>query len=265
MQKIRILFFCLIFSLIFCFPIPFAWSSPVRSSVSVKEKFAQVARSFLEGEYSKALRFSWQLRQEFPSSPYAKKAKYLSALSYLKTEHLNQAKQIFRDLREERGGGKERYYLGEANLYYLTEDWERCISTLEQMLSKFPSSSLKAAAYFRLGRCKQKKGVWEGAKYYFTKLLQQFPSSLEAKEAEKILEKGEFYFTLQIGAFKKKENAQKMKYYLKEKGYPAYISIFEKDGRELYRLRVGKFNLRKEAEAVRRRLEAEGYKVEIYP
>ncbi|OQX53630.1 MAG: hypothetical protein B5M48_02930 [Candidatus Omnitrophica bacterium 4484_213] len=231
---------------------------------TVRESFQEVAKSFLEGDYSRAIKSSWRLREEFPHSQYAIEAKYLAGLAYLKLKGYKKAEKIFKDLCKARHS-KDKFYLGLANSYYLQEDWERALSVLQEALRRFPSTELKGVIYFRLGRCKQKKGEWGAAKYYFTKLVQEFPLGLEAKEAKKILEEGEFYFTVQLGAFTDKQNAQRVKYQLIQQGYPAYISVLEKEWQRFYRLRVGRFGLRQEAEVVKKNLEKEGYKPRIYP
>ena len=231
---------------------------------TAKDNFREVVKSFLEDKYIAAVKLSWRLREEFPYSQYATEAKYLAGLSYLKLKKYKEAEKIFKDLSKSRHS-KDKFYLGWANCYYLQENWDKAISILQEALRKFPHTELKGIVYFKLGRCKQKKGEWGVAKYHFNKLVQKFPSSLEAKEAKKILEEGEFYFTVQLGAFTDRDNAQRAKYQLIQQGYSAYISVLEKEWQKFYRLRVGRFDLRAEAEAIKRSLEKEGYSPKIYP
>ncbi len=246
------------------FSLPYVLCPMLSSADTVKDNFREVTKSFLQGDYSAALKSSWRLREKFPYSQYAAEAKYLAGLSYLKLKRYKKAEEIFKNLSKSRHS-KNKFYLGWANSYYLQENWDKTVSVLGEALRRFPRTELKGIVYFKLGRCKQKKGEWGVAKYYFTKLVQKFPLSLEAKEAKRILEKGEFYFTVQIGAFTNRDNAQGVKYQLIQQGYPAYISVLEKEWQKFYRLRVGRFDLHAEAEAIKKNLEKEGYSPKIYP
>lgn len=56
------------------------------------------------------------------------------------------------------------------------------------------------------------------------------------------------FFTLQIGAFSQKEKAEKMKSLAETKGYEAFIKEVKINGTPLYKIYVGKYSTRAEAE-----------------
>ena len=64
-------------------------------------------------------------------------------------------------------------------------------------------------------------------------------------------------WTLQVGGYKSKENADKQMALLKSKGYPAFVMT---NTAGLYNVRVGQFASRAEAVAMQRKLESEGTK-----
>ena len=63
------------------------------------------------------------------------------------------------------------------------------------------------------------------------------------------------YYRVQTGAFRKRENADRMLYLLQEKGYPAYIL---QDG-ELYKVQVGAFLQLDNAIRMEQKLREDGY------
>lgn len=71
------------------------------------------------------------------------------------------------------------------------------------------------------------------------------------------------YFSVQVGCFGNKTNAEKLRIRLVNKGYQAYILQLPGDG--LYRVRVGKLSSRSEAGLLERRLKAAGYPTKVYP
>ncbi len=253
----------LLFVLFFLFSVFCPLSSGVFAN-TVKEDFKEVMQSFLQSEYNETVDSSWRFRKRFPLSQYSSEAKYLSGLSYLKLKEYEKAEGVFKGLCEKRRS-KDKFYLGWANCCYLQENWDEAVFVLKEALLRFGGTELKGAIYFKLAKSNQKKGEWATAKYYWTKLMRGFPEGLEAKQAKEILAKGEFYFTVQVGAFADRDNAQKVKYRLTQQNYPAYISVIDKKEGKFYRLRVGRFDLRKTAEAIKKNLEKEGYNPSIYP
>ena len=79
------------------------------------------------------------------------------------------------------------------------------------------------------------------------------------------LDTGDLFFTVQVGAFANKANAQKLADELSDKGFDAYVESFDKGITSLYRVRVGKFSSREEAEAVESRLSEQDYPTKIFP
>ena len=63
------------------------------------------------------------------------------------------------------------------------------------------------------------------------------------------------YYRVQTGAFRKRENADRMLYLLQEKGYPAYIL---QDG-ELYKVQAGAFSQLDNAIRMEQKLRDDGY------
>lgn len=65
-------------------------------------------------------------------------------------------------------------------------------------------------------------------------------------------------WAVQLGSFSSEDNAQRLVASMKEKGYEAFIARFESEGRILHRVRVGPADSREDAQALARRLAAQG-------
>jgi cell division septation protein DedD len=94
-------------------------------------------------------------------------------------------------------------------------------------------------------------------------LEKEFPDSIEARQA-KILGQ-ELYFTVQVGSFINRKNAEALAGELKGRNFAAFISSLSKEGRNYYRVRVGKYKHRTTAEIMQDRLRSYGYPATVYP
>jgi len=68
-----------------------------------------------------------------------------------------------------------------------------------------------------------------------------------AKIASQIKKPVSFFYSLQIGAFSKKESAEKLKNIAKAKGYEAFIKESKLNGKILYKVCIGKYSTVTEA------------------
>lgn len=69
-------------------------------------------------------------------------------------------------------------------------------------------------------------------------------------------------YKVQAGAFRKKENADRLLTELKNKGFDAFITTADVDGL-IYRVQVGAYGIKANAEAMRGKMQAAGYKTFI--
>ena len=88
---------------------------------------------------------------------------------------------------------------------------------------------------------------------------------MEAEEAGEIIRNRPRYFTVQVGAFHSKGNAQSLSRNLKEKGFSAYIEETKSGAETLYRVRVGKWDTSSEARYVARKLRDRGFPTRVFP
>ena len=67
-----------------------------------------------------------------------------------------------------------------------------------------------------------------------------------------------FLYRVQLGAFRKKQNAEKLEKELENRGYWPFVTSVDLDG-ILYRVQVGAYVKKENAVAMKERLSAEGY------
>jgi rare lipoprotein A len=66
-------------------------------------------------------------------------------------------------------------------------------------------------------------------------------------------------FTIQVGAFTKRENALRLRASLSRKYSKATVQVFDQDSQRFYRVRVGQYSRLNEAEVAEERLQKDGF------
>ncbi len=217
---------------------------------------------YLQGRYSESIN---ECAVNIARSNNIDEAYYLLGLNCLKINDLQRARDKFKFVVDRYHSS--RYYqqakLGLADTYLQEQKFKEARGLYERMLNE--SGKLAPGIYLRIGECAMKTGNWQEAKKYFQIIKDRYPLSLEAKETGKFVYENEYFFTVQIGTFSNQNNALKLKDKLKGRNYDSYIAELILPQNKLYRVRVGKFKKRQEAEAVSEALEKDGYPAKIYP
>ncbi|MDD5195745.1 MAG: SPOR domain-containing protein, partial [Candidatus Omnitrophica bacterium] len=117
--------------------------------------------------------------------------------------------------------------------------------------------------YLRLAQVSAKEGKWDDNKKYTSLLKEKYSNSIEANLLGPLQDVC-YFFSIQVGAFSKKKNAEDLAREL-QKNYNVYVVEDKTATLTLYKVRVGKFTDRKEAESMRLRLAKQGYPARIYP
>lgn len=191
--------------------------------------------------------------------------RYIMGLSLLKLGNLQGARKNFSFVLDNYPNSKIRdaVLLGIADSYYLEGKFDKAEEYCIRLLKNFPGTGYASIACLRMGESQRKQGKWEKADSSFYKVVRDYPFSLEERVARAYLKKKTDFFSIQIGAFSKKGNAQKLSKLLRKKGYDGYIVKSYKKDRLIYRVRVGKFGTRKRADDEAAKLKKEGFTVRI--
>lgn len=228
------------------------------------EELASLQASFLRGDYDGVVREAKRLDQGGPG--LSDGMLYLWGVSAMKLERSQEARQILQRLIDRysssRWRGQARLLVGQI----LEEEGEdiEAAKRYTDLLEGGGGADFPQAA-LRLGRIQMKQGLWEESRRSLETLVRKMPDSPEAEAARQLMQQGTFYYCVQVGAFSAEGNAGRLAGELKRRGYAAEESEGLLQGKRFYRVRVGRFASRREAEEQLRRLRQDGFPGKIFP
>lgn len=130
------------------------------------------------------------------------------------------------------------YYIGR-----LTKYPAKALSYYQRVVDLYPDSKVTDNALYRIGQYYYAVSDYEKAYGSFDQIVKMYRDSDVLREARtwaeimaQLVKKRDSYYVIQIGAYKNKENAEKLKDSFVEKGYE--VQIFSNS---LYKVWLGKF------------------------
>lgn len=229
------------------------------------EDLASVHGAFLRGEYERVLRSN---PDDFPEgSDGSDTLLYLKGVSALKLGDGEMARSFLTKLVENRPRSRwaAQGWLALGESWELSGKPEEALKVYSRYLEEGTDSSLRPQVLLRVGIVQREMGLWEEARKTLESAAAQETGSAVQTQAADILKSGEFYFTVQVGAFAAALNAQRLAAELKRRGYDSAVSRTLVQGREFHRVRVGRFSSRAEAEQEARRLQQDGFPAKVFP
>lgn len=224
---------------------------------------------------------------------------YYLGLSYLKEGNLLRAGDIFDIILKEFKNSKftEVSMIGLGDVYRQKGQLDLAEKNYQEVLKKFPSTKLRKDIEIRLTKVqtqdeqkpiiKSSPVVVEEKKVIKTETnfgtedlpivladdlkgtpgLEAFISATASKVSTSVksVESSSDYYSVQVGAFSKKANAQALTDKLNEKGYTAYVVNSGSADKITYKVRVGKLNSVSEAKVLEKDLSGQGYPTKIVP
>jgi len=245
--------------------------------------------SFLAGDYDTTITQGEKLLSiTREDSPGLDELYYIMGLSYLKQGHYLRSSDIFQIILNEFKNSKftDEARMGLGDSYFLTGDYPAAEGNYKQILKDSPKTTVRPLVYYRLSQCAAKTGDTQAAADYLNKLRLDAPLSLEVKselvpEASAAAQPAasqavsapapeagappEIYYTVQVGNFSRKNNAENLKNKLVQKGYPAYMEESSIRGKPSYCVRVGKAKERQQVLELEKKLTRAGYPTKIFP
>ena len=239
--------------------------------------------SLLEGDYKQAITEGENILAAQEESRDLDELYYLLGLSYLKDGNYLRASDIFDIIMREFTDSKykDEARLGMGDAYLLQGSFDKAQSNYEDLLKVNPQTKLKAQVYHRLSQIGFKKGDTEFGKKYLEMLKQEFPGNAELllnrdlyPESAPIVPSvatasaasNEVFYTVQVGSFSNRLNAENLIQKLNQEEFSAYVeAVAAGQGSESYRVRVGKFSTRQEAVELEIKLAQKGYPTKIVP
>lgn len=163
------------------------------------------------------------------------KAHYLRGLCLLKLGEYAQAREHFETILRcfANSGFADDASFSMADSYLLAQEYPEAEKRYAEFLRRFSTSELVPFAHKQLESCKKAIPVENS------------------------------YFSVQLGCFNNKINAEKLRDKLVNLGFQAYI--LDLYANNLYYVRVGRLSTRLEAEGLEQRLKNEGYATKVCP
>ena len=254
----------------------FVQLSPVDASES---GYSLAEKYFLEGNYNSAISKSGELIES--GSGRKDELYYLKGLSELKVNKFSDARASFNYIISNYSWSKKVFdaRLGLGDSYLLEGDTAKAASVYNGMIEKYPSDKNIAIVYSRLSSVYARTGARNKADSYHAMAKAKAPLSFEVKSAPAVspqpqvpashaaissgigIEKGEY--SIQVGSFKNKRNADKLAKKLAARGYESYVETSVSAGDKYYRVKVGRLASKDEASKMASRLESDGYRINI--
>jgi len=228
----------------------------------------RIQSPFVKGDYKAVIKEGEKLmRDARERESNLEDLYYILGLSYLKEGNLLRAWDIFEIILNEFNSNKytEEARLGLGDVYFLRRDYKKAEENYKKIIEDNPQTEMKAVVLYRLSQVALKEQETEKTDTYLETLRNEFPLEAKGKLAKDLLISPPITYTVQVGAFTQSENAQRLAQKLKEKNYPAYLEAGKSGGKLYYRVKVGKYQSKYEAEVVQKKLLKEGYPTKIYP
>jgi len=245
MVKRRIIWFIFIFS--FCFILD-GWT------LSLKD----AQQDYLSGNYKAAITKARRLRENDENL-------YFLGLVYIKTANYEKARISLTKLikRFPQSDFYDLAMMKLADSYFLQKDYTKARELYQTIEDECSNLENKPLLFLRRAQISSRQGDWEGRKKYIRLIKKEYPKSPEMKFIKTLESYGDF-FTIQVGAFSQKENSIALRNEL-SKEHKTYIVEAKSGAYPIYKVRVGKFKKRYDAEKISKQLRSQGYPAKIFP
>ena len=221
-----------------------------------------------------------QLESIPDNSPLAPEAKYLIGRCYLLSGEYKQAIDIFKrtvgyfnDNNSRALPSNRQIYgfwarLGLADSYLALADYDKARRQYQELLRPELEEDIYAMALLGLSETAATHGNRDDAGRYSNIYKERYQTIIEpvpnkqltqtelshnkpAKSSPSTMHR----YYIQVGAFSKKDNAIRTSSLYKNSGYNVYMENFIEGGKEYYRILIGGYNSKQQAEFIKNRLE----------
>ncbi|MBI2870821.1 MAG: SPOR domain-containing protein [Candidatus Omnitrophica bacterium] len=238
-----------------------------KGSKGARALYARVHQAYLAGDFKRVVEEANLYLERDARDRRADEVLHLRALARLSNGETRLAREDLLHLKDfyPKSGRRDQVYLDLGQCYALEGENGQAINIWKQGLLEHPSTPYRVLYLDRLARAHATRGEFSEARRYFEEVTRVNPQSAEALKARKLLQENELYFTVQVGSFSQANNANKLIEELRALGVDPELSTVARGSRTLYRVRVGRFDARTDAERLASRLRRQGYLTKIFP
>lgn len=229
-----------------------------------QEDISSIRGAFLREEYETVVR---ETGREMGRGGAEDELLYLRGVSALKLRDWDLARSALTRLVEEHpvSPWTPQGWLALGDSWMGAGRPERALAVYGKVIRERRAGDLAPQALSRLGKAQRELGLWQEARSSLEQVTRAAPDSAEAAQAREMLGREDFFFTVQVGSFVTRPNADRLAQELQRRGYPAEVSEAVMDGKIFHRVRIGRFAKRSEAEDEARRLSGDGFPARIFP
>lgn len=265
---------------------------PLATALARTDAVASVEAPFLAGNYEQAAAEAERMINS--RSGNRDELYYLKGLSELKLKRYDRARESFEYITSRYSRSQKAFdaRIGIGDSYMLAGDPAKAAEVYNGILNDRKADKNPSIVYSRLASCYSAMGIRTKADYYGDMAKRAAPMSFEAKgesvaaiapkqyvkapvtkaapvsgirqrEPEEMDVMMAAAFSVQVGSFKNRRNAERLARKLASSGFESRIEIPVKKYDNMYRVKVGRPASRVEAEALEARLKASGYTTKI--
>ena len=154
--------------------------------------------------------------------------------------------------------------------------FEEARPLLQNLQDNAASAQLRAQAAYSLGDSYYFKNDRAQADIFYKRALERYPDYGEAQQVRRLLGlshpalplrqtgiEESLIYSVQVGSFSKRRNAERLLNKLLRNQLDAYIA--QEEATRYFRVRVGHFTVRDDAQSLEARLKEDGYPTKIFP
>ncbi len=222
--------------------------------------------NFLKGDYKAAINEGERvLAGANKHSSKLDELYYYLGVSYLKDGNILRAGDIFDIIIKEckKSAFSEQAAIGLIDCAIAQKDYKTAVSKSQAFLAKYPKSKFRLEVKERMKQSEAKVQPAAGTETAHADQLQKLIG--EAVQGNQPEQPWQQPYFIQVGAFSSKVNARKLGDKLEAKGYTVYIAEAMVNGKSLFKVRVGSYATREEAQEQEALLKKQGYPTKVLP
>ncbi len=230
----------------------------VRSVSIPQSAYQKIHESFLKEEYSQVELLASQYLSQNSGAADVNDVLYLQALSLLKLDRSDEARQKLRQLEAATPNAelKANASASIGDSYYYAGDHRHAYESYKETMEKYPKSDQSDYLRGRLMELSSEFGYTPAGAGPPKNIL--LSSRLKQASSEETL-----FYTVQVGSFSRPRNADELTAKLLRQGYSAYMADDKSHG--MSRVRVGRFSSKSDAASTESKLKREGSPTKIIP
>jgi tetratricopeptide (TPR) repeat protein len=188
---------------------------------------------------------------------------YLGRLSLAPDSALSYYRRVIRKYPQSRYA--DVAHLEIAKIHFARKDFSNAIITLNELLRTFPDTGVKDEVLFWLGVSYISSGKKKEGTGILEELRRNYPKSVWSERTLRVIpgsepSAGQEYFTIQVGSYRDRANAETYAGEIGKQGFDVQVVEAFVKGNTYFRVWVGKFALREDADAFSLKLNALGIK-----